>query len=147
MKKSIDPANDPLYQLMRRTPNVVEIVIAPTPQIQELSYVAQALSDNKEHCRKLQKLPPPDSDDLTIASAYFKCANVVRHSLKKLILTKGMIDRKEFGRFAEFSQLTELAVGEDVPKDIYDCADLVRYLPHLELLGVIGFQHTAAAAH
>lgn len=51
-----------------------------------------------------------------------------------------MIERRKFSLLGEFKQLKELRVGKDLLKNLYDCSNLLKYLPQLETLRVEGFQ-------
>lgn len=135
--EKIDPANDRLFQLIKHTPKVKEVSAYPDLQNISWKYLTIALMETDNW--KLQKIPDPPYE-LADNSTYFNCAYHVRNTLTELRLTRGMIGRTDFGRLAEFKQLLELTVGNNVLKDMYDCSSLLKYLFQLEVFRVGGFQ-------
>lgn len=130
---AINAATDPLYQLIRHTPNAKEVSADSLPNTKEWAYLQVALSENVNW--KLHSLPALDGD-LINAPIYFNCAYHVKDSLTTLNLTREMITRCDFGRLSEFKQLKELRVGKRVLKDLYDFGKLLEYLPQLKTLKV-----------
>lgn len=88
---------------------------------------------------ELQTLPEL-SDKPTSNSTYFSCVYHVRNNLTKLNLARGMIGRQDFDRLAEFRRLLELEVDYSVLTNLYDCNNLLKYLPQLKVLKVGGFK-------
>lgn len=135
--KKIDPATDRFYQLIRNTPNVKDVFSHTSFGTKEWEYFTFALLGNTNW--RLESLPVVFKE-LTHFSLYFNCAFHVRNTLTELTLRRGMIGRQDWDRLAEFKQLKDLTVGEHVLKDLYDCHNLLRYLPPLEHLEIKGFQ-------
>lgn len=106
--KKIEPTDDPLFRLIRLTPDVKEVSFLG-PEANAWLYFASALFENANW--KLEKLPEP-VDVVADAPIYFNCANHVRNSLKEFNLTRLMIGKGDFDRLAVFKNLTELTVVE-----------------------------------
>lgn len=92
-------------------PKVKKIFANRPLQGKEWDYLAIALLEYDNW--KLESIPAL-SDEVTNVSTYFNCAYHVRNSLKNLDLARRMIGKGDFGRVAEFKQLTKLRVDEFV---------------------------------
>lgn len=121
--------------MIKHSPNVKEVTTDPSLKADEWEYLTAAVIENDQW--KLRKLP---TKQRAITSAYINCAFHFIDNFKELELERGMIGRKNFGHLSEFKQLTELAVGRNVLKDIYDCSSLLQYLPHPQKLEWMDFK-------
>lgn len=135
----LDRATDPLYQVIKKCPNVKEVSFSIPQRIyaEDWLYFFAVLSENSTW--KLQKIPVPNNH--LFSPCYCSCAYHMRNSLTELHLKTDMIRREDYGVLAEFKQLKALYFGKNILRDLFDFDSILKYLPQLTKFEVEGFQH------
>lgn len=73
----------------------------------------------------------------TARGGYFKCVQHLRHSIRKLVLTNGMMLTGSYECLQELEKLSSLIVsGRNVVDNLTDCCEVIDNLHHLEELTV-----------
>jgi hypothetical protein len=138
---NIDPAFDPLSQLMTNYPNVENVMFSTNTWGQQeiasaeyWAYFSAILTSSS--IWKLCSLPTPDPDSTHQFIHYFKLACHFCSSLSKLTVNRGVLAGNKFGCLKEFKNLTSLEIGGGVLLSLNDCYTLIEALPNLEKLEI-----------
>lgn len=132
-----------LYLLMTHSTNVRHVTLPEfmddTSCEQEWAYFSAALVNTNTWTLHTLSM---ESDSTTICGdtarrAYFHCVEHLRHSIRSLILTEGMINATGYKCLQKFERLSSLTVrGENVANSLADCCEIIDNLPNLEGLTI-----------
>lgn len=132
---NIDFDQDLFDLLIKKTPHVEKVKFPETErmQVQDWAYFSIILMNNDW---QLISLPETWNNQLLTAAFYYNCAYHVRHTLKRLNLTLGMLPASNVSLLKEFTDLTSLEVGKNLVKDVLSLDPLLRNTVKLVVLDV-----------